>query len=221
MAIMMKPVLLQPIFECDCKTSVCRCGAPLVGDEIDCAELVMYPRVLAIDPGTHTGWAIVWFDPDVLFDGERKTSRAPVAWWAGMVVGPELSQVDYIMARIRTEGVGGEGLCVLSEDFIVQTVKKERTFLSPVRVAAMLEWALHRGQREADGVYRFRKMPPKQSANDAKNTITDDRLKLWQMYLPGADHPRDATRHALLWMRRLKGMGEEFYDSWHFADEEE
>lgn len=219
MAVMLNPVLLQPIFECECRGPICRCGAPEAGDEIKPGDLAEFPRILAVDPGTHTGWSIVWFDPDVLFDESKKVARAPIAWWAGMVVGPELRHCDYLMARIRQEGIGGEGLCVVVEDFIVQTIKKERTFLSPPRVTAMLEWALHRGQREPDGVFRHRRLPPKQSANDAKNTITDARLKLWDMYLPGADHPRDATRHALLWLRRLRGEGEDYYDQWHFVDE--
>lgn len=218
MAIMMKPVLLQPIFECDCRGPKCRCGAPEIGDEVEAADLAAFPRVFWIDPGTHTGWACVWFDPDVLFDPEKKPSRAVVAWWAGMVVGPELSHIDYLMARLRMEGVGGEGLCTGYEDFIVHSVKKDRTFLSPARVGFGFEWALHRGQREPDGVFRRRKCPPPQAPVDALSVITDQRLKLWQMYLPGAEHPRDATRHCLLWIRRLKGMGEELYDYWHFMD---
>jgi hypothetical protein len=220
-AVMMKPRLLQPIFECDCRTAVCRCGAPEIGDEIEPEDLAIYPRTMWLDGGTHSGWGIVWFDPDVLFDNDKKPSRAPVAWWAGMVVGPEVNHIDYIMAKLRMPGIGGEGMCVGAEDFVVGEIRRERTFLSSPRTAAMLEWALHRGQREADGVFRRRTMPPKQAAVDAMHTINDSRLKLWDMYLPGADHPRDAIRHCLLWIRRLKVHGEDFYDTWHFADAEE
>jgi hypothetical protein len=220
-AIMMKPVLLQPIFECDCPGKVCRCGAPEVGDEVEPSDLASYPRTLWIDGGQHTGWAVVWFDPDVLFDPEKKPSRSIVAWWAGMVVGPEINHIDFLMARIRMEGIGGEGLLAGAEDFIVHEVKKDRSFLSSPRVAAMFEWALHRGQREPDGVFRSRRMAPKQAPADAITTINDNRLKLMSMYLPGADHPRDATRHCVLWIRRLKNLGEEYYDAWHFADQEE
>lgn len=217
----MNPVLLQPIYECECAGRLCRCDNPDAGDEVPVEDLSLYPRTLWIDGGATTGWAVVWFDPDVLFDPDKKPSRAPVAWWAGMVIGPEISHVDYVMAKIRREGIGGEGLCVGAEGFTVHQVQKEASFLSSPRVAAMLEWALHRGQREPDGVFRQRKMPPKQAPVDALSTITDARLKLWNMYLPGADHPRDATRHCLLWMRRLKAMGEDYYDTWHFMDPEE
>lgn len=220
MAVMLNPVLLQPVFECECRGAKCRCGAPETGDEIKPEDLVAFPRVLAVDPGTHTGWSIVWFDDEVLFDETKPVSRAPVAWWSGMVVGPEIRHTDYLMARIRQVGVGGEGLCVVVEDFIVRRMAMERTFLSPVRVTEQLRWALHRGQREPDGVFRHRRLPDLQSPSDAKSTVTDNRLKLWQMWLAGADHPRDATRHALLWLRRLRGRGEAFYDTWHFTDEE-
>lgn len=220
MAVMLKPVLLQPIYECDCKTSVCRCGAPEVGSEVDVADLAVYPRTFWIDPGEHTGWACVWFDPDILFDGKSKPSRAMVAWWCGMVLGPEVNHIDYCMQRLRLDGVGGEGLCAGTEDFIVQSIKKQRSFLSPARVGSMFEWALHRGQREPDGVFRRRTMPPKQAPIDALN-IDDGQLKLFQMYLPGADHPKDATRHCILWIRRLHQQGEEYYNQWHFADDEE
>jgi hypothetical protein len=218
MAVMLSPRLLQPIFECECRGRLCRCGAPSAGDDIKPEDLVIYPRTLWIDPGEHTGWAIVWFDPDVLFDPDRKVSRAPVAWWAGMVVGPEVNHVDYLMGKLRLPGVGGEGLACGAEDFIVHSIKKQRSFLSPVRVSSMFEWALHRGHREPDGEFRRRRMA-RQAPVDALNTITDPRLRLYDMWLPGADHPRDATRHALLWLRRLKAGGEDFYNSWHFVDE--
>ncbi len=220
MAVMLKPKLLQPIEECDCPREQCKCGAfDAVGKDVELDDLELYPRTLWIDGGEHTGWAIIWFDPDVLFDPTKKSSRAFVAWWAGMVVGPELMHTDYLMAKIRLRGIGGAGLCVGAEDFIVHSVKKERSFLSSPRVAAQTEWALHRGQREYDGVWRHRHMPVKQAPTDAF-TITDDRLRLLQMYLPGADHPRDATRHCVLWLRRLKTMGEQAYDQWHFTKED-
>lgn len=221
MAIMMSPVLLQPIYECECTGRLCRCDNPEPGDEVPLADLAVYPRTMWVDGGSTSGWGIVWFDPDVLFDDNKKPSRAAVAWWAGMVIGPEIAHVDYLMAKIRMEGIGGEGLCVGAEDFIVHETRRERSFLSSPRVAAMLEWALHRGQREPDGVFRSRKMPPKQAPVDALSTITDARLKLFNTYLPGPDHPRDAIRHCHLWIRRLKAMGEDFYDVWHFADAEE
>lgn len=221
-ALMLKPVLLQPIFECDCPNKVCKCGAPEVGSEIEPEDLSAFARTMWIDGGSTTGWAIVWFDPDVLFDPKAKPSRAMVAWWAGMVLGPELNHTDYIMAKLRMDGVGGPGMCVGGESFRVHSVKQDDSFLSSPRVIAATEWALHRGQRESDGVWRHRRMP-KQAPIDAIGSVSDDRLKLLQMYLKGADHPRDATRHCILWLRRLKDEGEAAYDQWHFtaADNDE
>lgn len=189
----------------------------------DDSWLLAFPRILAIDPGDHTGWSIVWFDPDVVFDNTRSIVRAPVAWQCGFVVGQEDNQVDRILAHLRRKEVGGEGLAVVLEDFILRSQYKDRSLLSPVRINAKFEFAFHRGVREADGVVRRRVFPPDrlQSSSDAKNVITDARLKLWQMYLPGPDHPRDATRHALLWLRKLRQRGEDYYDTVHFSDDGE
>lgn len=225
MAMMMKPVLLRHIYdECSCPGRVCRCGAdklPDVGDEVDDLEsLQFYPRVFAVDPGTHTGWACLWFDPDVLFDGMAKSSKAAVAWQAGMVVGPEKTQVAALLKRLRGPGYGGEGLAIVVEKFTVRAIRMEETFLSPVRVGHMLDMALWLGGREVDGEYRRRDVSAWQQPADM-TIANDERLRLWQTYLPGADHPRDATRHAWIWMRRLKSEGEDFYNEKHFVDMEE
>lgn len=224
MALMPFPRLLADVYEpCDCPKRKCRCGAeqaPTVGDEIKAEEITSFPRVFAVDPGTHTGWACLWFDPDVLFDQNLKVSKALVAWQAGMALGPEIRQVDFLLHRVR-QFYGGEGLAVVVEDFVPRRLAMERTFLSPVRVGHMLAYGLHRGGREVDGEIRRRNVAMWSSANDAKNVCTDDRLKIWNTYLPGPDHPRDATRHAHLWMRRLKAGGDELYNQSHFVDEEE
>lgn len=38
----------------------------------------------------------------------------------------------------------------------------------------------------------------------AKQTATDDRLKVWGMYIVGSDHIRDSTRHAVTALRRAR-----------------
>jgi hypothetical protein len=220
-AIMPRPILLGDIYEeCQC-TKKCKCGRSLLpdaGHEIDCEDLMSYPRVLGIDPGTHTGWGLLWFDPDVLFDPEKKVSRSLIAWQAGMVLGPEASQIDWLAHRIGTLW-GGEGLAVVVEDFIVRSVRMERTFLSPVRIGSRLEDRLYVGVREPDGRRRRREVSI-QAPSDALSVCTDQRLKTWQTYLPGAPHPRDAIRHCHLWLRRLKAGGEDMYNSTHFVDQE-
>jgi hypothetical protein len=55
----------------------------------------------------------------------------------------------------------------------------------------------------------------RQSPNDAKNVINDGRLRIWNMYTPGPDHARDATRHVLLWLRKMKAAGWETFKEMH------
>lgn len=197
--------------------------AVLDEDRASAETLGGFPRVLALDPGKTTGWAVVWFDDDALFDTQQSIQRAPVAWIAGMWLGPEVGHMDALMRMLRKSPIGGDGLAIVCEDFIPRAAFQDRDFLSPVRLTAMFRAGLHMGSFEADGVARRRTINPEniQSASDAKRVITDQRLDTWQMYLPGKDHPRDATRHALLWIRKLRGRGSEFYNKHHFIDNEE
>lgn len=180
-------------------------------------RLPSFPRVLAVDPGTHTGWCVLWFDPDVVFDKGAPIARSHLAFHCGMLLGDENSQVDHLVSIGKRYRVGGEGLAVVHESFRVRSVRMEETFLSPARVTAAHRWALHRGVRDFDGVLRKRRVWM-QEAVDAKSVATDARLQVMDMYLPGADHPRDATRHAVLWVRLLRSRGESFYDNAHFVD---
>lgn len=187
----------------------------------DLDELPAWPRVLAVDPGLHTGWAVLWFDPDVVFDTSRPIATAHVAWQCGMLLGDENSILDHLVRIGAAVGIGGEGLAVVHETFRVRRIAFEESFLSPARISAAHKWALHRGVRDrSDMVVRRRKVHW-QEAVDAKSVANDNRLRLWQMYMPGPDHPRDATRHAVLWVRMLRSRGEDFYDRAHFVDVEE
>jgi hypothetical protein len=177
-------------------------------DESDLVSwLEMFPRVLAIDPGGVTGWAVIWFDPETIVDRTEPVHKASVAWQAGVISGSENGQIDEILGKIKRYGVSkyeetGE-LAVVVEDFQLRTQIRSREVLSPVRLTAALDYVLYKGVRCKDEQVRFYNRIPQQPV-DAMRTIDDSRLRLWDMYLPGADHPRDATRHALLWLRRLR-----------------
>lgn len=80
------------------------------------------------------------------------------------------------------------------EDFILRNRTRDRSLLSPVRLNSKFEdYAI----TEAPDMKVWH-----QSASDAKGTITDERLKRWNLWTPGKQHGRDATRHLLLWLRR-------------------
>lgn len=165
------------------------------------------PRVFTVDPGESTGWSCVWWDPDVMWDYSRPVTTAQVAWRAGTISGGnEYEQQAMVLRNLRKYGSGQEGSAVVFEDFILGMKTQDRSLLAPVRYNAALGFALWRGLNCADGEMR-RWEPSLQSANDAKNVITDERLKLWNMYAEGPDHARDAVRHALLHLRRLRAGG--------------
>ena len=88
-------------------------------------------------------------------------------------------------------------LCVVIEDFVPQEFNKSRDFLSPVRLSARLEQLLW--ELQACTVL-------KQTAGQAKSKATDDRLERWGFMEGGhADrHKRDADRHALLLLSRIR-----------------
>lgn len=177
-------------------------------DDVELVDfLEMFPRVLAIDPGGVTGWAVVWFDPEVIVNKSIAVDKAVVAWQAGVIAGGENGQIDQILGMMKRHGVSnyeetGE-MALVVEDFQLRTQIRSREVLSPVRLTAALDYVLYKGVKCRDGQVRYYQRVPQQ-ATDAMNVVTDARLRMWDMYLPGPDHPRDATRHALLWLRRIR-----------------
>ena len=133
--------------------------------------------------------------------------RSVLAWQAGYVRGEDDEQVDQILDFASR--LGGRGLLVGIETFVVRQLNASDDFLSPVRIRAILQYELRKGllNRGDQLSVADKKRLWTQSPSEAKTTVTDSRLKLWNMFTPGPDHPRDATRHALLHLRKLKNSG--------------
>lgn len=100
-------------------------------------------------------------------------------------------------AAIGWEG-GGCDLLVI-EDFTVYAGKAGEVAaggavpLAPVRVGSMLAMAAEIGVIEVQY----------QMASMAKTTVTDERLKRWDLWTVGSAHARDATRHLVTYVRRM------------------
>jgi hypothetical protein len=88
------------------------------------------------------------------------------------------------------------GCAVGMEDFIVRQFNQDRDFLAPVRIMAAMDYALWK-----IGIQAFRQQP-----SEAKGAVTDQRLKLWGFYesAGGLNHARDADRHVLTFLRKMK-----------------
>lgn len=142
---------------------------------------------LGIDPGGTTGWAAVHIREIAMLN--RRDLIPGLEFEHGQITGDFNFQAEEILRLYE------EFDCpVVMEDF---KLRKKHVELSPVEIAARVEFALHlTGEL---GRY-FKQMP-----GDAKNTCNDARLKEWGLWLPHKErHARDAIRHALLFHRRCQ-----------------
>lgn len=175
-------------------------------------EPLWWPRVLWIDPGTVSGVACVWFDPKAVFD-DLPIARQILAYSEQFLSGPEIGQTGQV-ARFIAEAryLGQEtGLAVGVESFVPRQLNMSPEFLSPVRIGSAIAYGLSILD-EPVKIY-------KQSPSDALRTFTNDRLRQVRMYTPGPDHVNDAKRHALLWLRKLRGAGREQFEELHGHEE--
>lgn len=122
-------------------------------------------------------------------------------WDYGQVDGDEDEQVDRILKYVRSLQAFSYkvGPAVVIEDFDIEHHNRtsDQELLSPVRIAAKLLYGQHIGRAgDARMVLQGRTM--------AKSTATDERLKVWGLYISGQEHARDACRHAITAVRRAR-----------------
>jgi hypothetical protein len=147
--------------------------------------------VFAVDPGGVTGWAWAKVEGGVIVDSRRGQVECRR---------DEIKGTDRILNLMRYANDVCPLNAIVVEDFILRLGTKDRSLLSPVRLTAMLEYGL-----SVDSDLMDLLPIVLQSPSDAKSTITDDRLKLAGMWIRGLPHARDATRHLLLYLRKLDG----------------
>lgn len=158
--------------------------------------------VCAFDPGIRTGWA--WYDVDRidmcslgtrvgLKGADREfgtfdTSRGERFHVDQMVA---VTRGCWAWAKVDPER---DTFVVTIEDFILQMMSSDRELLAPVRLTAR-----YLDRMETSGLAIWNKT----TASEAKRTVTDERLKIWNQYVPSSgDHARDAQRHAILVLRK-------------------
>lgn len=164
--------------------------------------------VISFDPGVTTGWAVHRLDlKSLLKEGfTRSIWNSSSGWVCGEIGGDGLGEdaaVDSMMNLTRIAYSLGDYaydvFAIVMEDFVPRMLEQKRSFLSPVRVFAKYERDLYQARLLSGLALPYFK----QSASDAKNVVTDDRLTRWQLYRAGSVHSRDAQRHGVLFARKV------------------
>ena len=161
--------------------------------------------LLAFDPGGITGWSMVTTTIGKIMDPTIQAAQVPTAWWHGQIDCTARDKKQVFWREAEAEGVAqmerlyedapGVHVGVVIEDFLIRRFDKSRPFLSPVRLSSAFDQLMF-----DRGVWTDRQMP-----SDAMTAITDARLKAWDFYVAdGLGHARDADRHMLLFIRRLR-----------------
>lgn len=156
--------------------------------------------VVWADPGVATGWCVLRVPISKLLTLGQVGSTRYLWWKVGafrVPLGPGSSSasVDAYLALCRAawEKAGEEDIVVLGcEGFRLRMLSTDEALLEPVRFLAVL-----RDRLVGTGVEIEVQYPGE------RDVITDGRLRLWGMWVPGPDHPRDALKHALVFLRRF------------------
>lgn len=156
-------------------------------------------KIIGIDPGGTTGWAWLTVPRKCIYG---KEPAQITEWDYGEVGGNELTQVKRLCELARTaqslDYLVGPAMVIEGWDVDPEFKSLDEETLSPIRIGAMLKFAHYRGDMGKDVRLSF------QSRGLAKEAYTDDRLRAAGMYVPGSDHIRDATRHALTALKRAR-----------------
>jgi len=155
--------------------------------------------VIGIDPGGTTGWARITVPRDSIYG---HSTPEIITLEQGQWQGSEEQQTLAICRYVRgTQSLDyGVGPAIVVEDFtlgIKNPTTDARTLLSPVRLAAMLRYALYRGDMSEGPRIVLQN-------RSFKRDMTDDDLRRRDLYFPGEEHARDALRHALVALRRAR-----------------
>jgi hypothetical protein len=168
-----------------------------------------WATVIAVDPGGTTGWCVMCVEPDCLSDPDVSVLQSISHYAWGQVDGEENGQAHALVDLIAA----WPHAAVVFENFTLRTFKQSRELLSPVRITAKVDYVLHRG---IEDVYPAGRRIWLQEPSMAKSTATDDRLKDWGLYRRegGQEHARDATRHAITFLRRASDRPNLRHNAW-------
>lgn len=187
------------------------------------------PTVVWYDGGGTTGWAVISVHPDALTDPECFVSDNLTFFACGEFYGNEFMQVDQMvhLAELWPGAALGVEHWILYES---SHGRKDENLTSLVRINAAFRYALHLRAIErmwadarrtgvpplTDDEGQTLRMPAplvfRQNAALGVHSLHEDLLKEFMyrgkdlhLLTRGSTHSRDATRHALTFLKRVKG----------------
>jgi hypothetical protein len=166
--------------------------------------------LISVDPGEGTGVVILGVRPEQVYD-DAEYEPVHVVWYEEIAT-PENEQADLIvgLAMYLLFNVGVRRVPVLLEDFSLRKFSRDASLLAPVRMNAKVEYGLHRELHDpAISAPVFT-----QPAELAMSTITDQRLKDYDLYATGQKNARMAMAHALTFLRRAREKEELRRKAW-------
>lgn len=160
-----------------------------------------WAETIWVDPGGTTGWAVMSVHPKVLLGNDLEVVRHIHHWTAGMTKKNENQMASEMLELFSV----WENAAIGIESF---TLRQRAVELSPVSVRARIEyglWLIEKWDAEEDGraMGRGRHLYV-QSPSQAKTNVSDDQLRAAGLWLPGPDHPRDATKHCITFLERAQ-----------------
>jgi hypothetical protein len=144
---------------------------------------------MGIDPGGTTGVAIIGVHERTIYS----THPGKIKYFETFAVTGNLSAQ---VMEIMTAASEFHPIALVVESFTPKKPITSPEYLSPVRVAARIEMCVETHYILAKLFW--------QTSSDAMSTAPDSRLKLWGLYVAGPDHIKDATRHAITFIRKAK-----------------
>lgn len=148
-------------------------------------------RIVALDPGGTTGWAM-WQD-----QAGGKTATMWDHFFCGQI-GPEEHHEELyeLLERFQTHD-----FTVISETFDFRQHDNFRTGVNLISREYI-------GVAKLFALQRMHNSPPVvlQTPASAKTFVTDEKLKVMGLWVPGKQHARDALRHLIYYLVNKEKM---------------
>lgn len=179
-------------------------------DDIEESEMLLRPFdtfIVGVDPGVTTGVSVIGFENvyDAPLPSEVEVWGSTQFSYGGSGNSEDILGDDKDIEQTISKMVGDIAkylsqfgdVIVSIEDFIIRKMNTSRDFLAPVRITAGIRQEIF--GEESIGFVSY-------TPADAKAICNDKRMDLWgyEIRTQKDRHSRDADRHAVLTLRRIK-----------------